>query len=51
MAIKNDANRRAVAKYKKENYDQIQGYARKGGESVNSFIIRAIAEAMEREKR
>ena len=41
MAIKNDANRRAVAKYKKENYDQIllrvakgqkdviQGYARK----------------------
>ena len=50
MAIKNDANRRAVAKYKKENYDQIllrvakgqkdviQGYARKGGESVNSFM-------------
>ena len=62
MAIKSDANRRAVAKYKKENYDQIQLRVPKGrkdeiqahaeahGESTNGFINRAISETMERDK-
>jgi predicted HicB family RNase H-like nuclease len=61
MAIKSDANRRAVAKYKKENYDQIQLRVPKGekdeikahaetqGESLNAFVIRAIAEARKRD--
>lgn len=59
MAIKSDANRRAVAKYKKENYDQIQLRVPKGqrevikahaekhdGGSVNAFINRAITNQM-----
>lgn len=61
MAIKSDANRRAVAKYKKENYDQIQlrvpkgdkdklkDHAEKQGESLNSFLCRAASETMERD--
>lgn len=61
MAIKSDANRRAVAKYKKENYDQIQLRVPKGrkdeiqahaeahGESTNGFINRAITKQMERD--
>lgn len=61
MAIKSDANRRAVAKYKKENYDQIQLRVPKGrkdeiqahaeaqSESTNGFINRAISETMERD--
>lgn len=62
MAIKSDANRRAVAKYKKENYDQIQLRVPKGykdeikshadkhdGGSVNAFINRAITNQMERD--
>lgn len=61
MAIKSDANRRAVAKYKKENYDQIQLRVPKGrkdeiqahaeahGESTNGFINRAITNQMERD--
>ena len=61
MAIKNDANRRAVAKYKKNHYDQIvltvpkgerekiKQYAAGRGESLNGFICRAISEAMERD--
>ena len=59
MPIKSDAQRRAVAKYNTANYDQIQVRVEKGkkdqitshaagqGESVNSFINRAIDEAME----
>lgn len=63
MAIKSDANRRAVAKYKKENYDQIQlrepkgrkdeiqAHAKAQGESTNGFINRAISETMERDRK
>lgn len=63
MAIKSDANRRAVAKYKKENYDQIQlrvpkgckdeikAHAESQGESLNTFINRAISETTERDLR
>lgn len=55
------ANQRAVAKYVKNNYDDIkvrtakgkrqviQEHAERRGESVNSFINRAIDEAMERD--
>lgn len=55
------ANQRAVAKYVKKNYDDIkvrtakgkrqviQEHAEQRGESVNSFINRAIDEAMERD--
>ena len=55
------ANQRAVNKYVKNNYDRInvtmpkgkkdtiQAYAAALGESVNGFINRAIAEAMERD--
>lgn len=61
MAIKSDANRRAVAKYKKENYDQIQlrvpkgdkdrlkDHAEKQGESLNAFLSRAANETIERD--
>lgn len=62
MSIKSDANRRAVAKYKKENYDQIQLRVAKGqkevikahadkhdGGSVNAFINRAIMNQMEQD--
>lgn len=57
------AQQRAVSKYMKENYDEIKVRVDKGqkeiikahsearGESVNGFIGRAIAEAMERDKR
>jgi predicted HicB family RNase H-like nuclease len=63
MPIKSDANRRAVAKYKKENYDQIQLRVAKGqkevikahadkhdGGSVNAFINRAITNQMEQDE-
>lgn len=62
MAIKSDANRRAVAKYKKENYDQIQLRVPKGdkdrlkqhaesqGESLNGFINRAISQTIQQDK-
>ena len=62
MAIKSDANRRAVAKYKKENYDQIQLRVPKGGkdrlkahaetqgESLNGFIKRAISQTIQQDK-
>ncbi len=55
------ANQRAVAKYVKNNYDDIkvrtakgkrqviQEHAERMGESVNSFINRAIDEVMERD--
>ena len=56
------AQQKAVAKYTKANYDEIkvrvpkgnkaiiQAHAESRGESVNSFIKRAIDEAMERDK-
>ncbi len=55
------AQQRAVSKYMKENYDEIKVRVDKGrkteikahadrqGESVNSFINRAIDETMERD--
>ena len=61
MAIKSDAQRRAVAKYNAANYDRIElrvdkgqkaiikDHADKQGESVNSFVNRAIKETMERD--
>lgn len=61
MAIKSDAQRRAVARYNKENYDQIQIRLPKGekselftraqarGESVNSYIRRLIKEDNEKQ--
>ena len=62
MAIKSDAQRRAVAKYNAENYERLEVRVPKGekdlikahadtmGESVNSFVGRAIHEQMERDK-
>lgn len=56
------AQQKAVAKYMKENYDEIKirfpkgekdsikAYAASRGESMNAFIYRAIQETMEREK-
>ena len=61
MAIKSDAQRRAVAKYNAANYDRVELRAEKGtkdsikahaearGETLNGFINRAIAEAIERD--
>ena len=55
------ANQRAVAKYVKNNYDDIkvrtpkgkreiiQQHAKNKGESVNAFINRAIDETIERD--
>lgn len=56
------AQQKAVSKYMKENYDDIKVRVPKGmrdvikshaescGESTNAFIIRAINEAMERDR-
>lgn len=56
------ANQRAVAKYVKNNYDDIkvrtakgkrqliQEHAEKTGESVNAFINRAIEETIQRDR-
>lgn len=61
MAIKSDAQRRAVAKYNAANYDRIEIKVPKGekekisqaaaaaGQSVNAYIGQAINERMERE--
>lgn len=61
MAIRSDAQRKAVAKYNSKNYDQIQLRVPKGekeaiqthaenmGESVNAFIYRAIQETMKKD--
>lgn len=61
MAI-SEAQRRAVAKYNAANYDRIElrtakgkkdeykDHAAKRGETLNGFILRAIDEAMERDK-
>lgn len=58
MAIKSDAQRKAVAKYNAKAYEQIQvrvkagekelitAFAEAHGESLNGFINRAIKEAM-----
>ena len=60
MAV-SKAQQRAVAKYMKENYDNVQvrmpkgkkekikAYAERKGESINGFVNRAIDEAMENE--
>ena len=61
MAIKSDAQRKAVAKYNAANYerielrvdkglkDKIKDHAERHDESLNGFINRAIAETMERD--
>ena len=61
MAIKSDAQRKAVAKYNATNYDKILLTVKKGqrevikahaasmNESVNGFITRAIFETMARD--
>lgn len=55
------SQQKAVSKYMKQNYDEIkirvkkgrkaiiQAYAETNGESMNSFIDRAITETMERD--
>lgn len=60
MPIKYDSQRRAVARYNRENYDiislrvpkgqrdVIKEFAKSRGETVNSFLIRIIKEAMEK---
>lgn len=60
MAIKSDAQRKAVAKYNAAKYEQIQirvnkgakseiqAYAERNGESMNAFINRLIREAIEK---
>ena len=53
------AAQRATAKYKKENYDNVSIMLPKGtkdkiketGESVNSFINKAVAEKFERDEK
>ena len=56
------AQQKAVAKYMKENYDEIKVLVKKGkkdeikaralakGESINAFVNRAIEEALARER-
>lgn len=56
------AQQKAVAKYMKNNYDELKIRTEKGqkeiikthaetlGESMNQFVIRAINETMERDK-
>lgn len=57
-----EAQKRATAKYEKENYDKVLLRMRKGlkdeilsfigeGSSVNGFIIEAITEKLERGKK
>lgn len=55
-----EAQKRATAKYERENYDKIltrfpKGTKEKilqtGAESVNGFIIKAVNEKIEREKK
>lgn len=60
MAIKSEAQKRAVAKYSAKVYDnisirvykgereKISKFAAEHGESLNGFIKRAIKEAMEK---
>lgn len=58
-----DAQRRAIAKWQKEKVEEIKfrvpkgkkaiirDYAEKCGESVNSFLNRAVDETIERDKK
>ncbi|MBR4489506.1 MAG: hypothetical protein IKR49_03215 [Clostridia bacterium] len=60
MAIRSEAQKKAVAKYNAANYDrvelrvekgkkdEIKAFAESRGESLNGFINRAIDEAMQR---
>ena len=62
MAIRSEAQKKAVAKYNSANYEQILVRVAKGekekmtahaeaqGESLNAFINRAIVDTMERDK-
>ena len=62
VAIKSDAQRKAVAKYNAANYERIElrvekgqkavikAHANKQGEAVNVFVNRAIKETMERDR-
>ena len=62
MAPASKAQQKAVAKYMKNNYDEIKvrmpkgkkdiikAHADKKGESINGFVNRAIDETIEREK-
>ena len=61
MAIRSEAQKKAVAKYNAANYDrvelrvekgkkdEIKAFAESQGESLNGFINRAIDEAMQRD--
>lgn len=61
MAIKSEAQKKAVAKYNAANYDtvylrvpkgekdRIKDHADSIGESLNGFILQAIRERMERD--
>ena len=61
MAIRSEAQKKAVAKYNSANYEQILVRVNKGekevfsahaesqGESLNAFINRAINETMDRD--
>ncbi len=61
MAIKSEAQKRAVAKYNAANYDTVYLRVPKGerdtikahadaiGESLNGYILQAVRERMERE--
>lgn len=63
MAIRSEAQKKAVAKYNAKNYDQIQirvikgekeritAHAEMNGESINAFINRAIQNQMERDSK
>ena len=60
MPIKSEAQKKAVAKYNKNNYEQIQirvvkgdkaiiqEYADRNGESVNGYINRLIKDDMQK---
>ena len=62
MSPTSKAQQKAVNKYMKENYDRVnlvmpkgrkdavKAHAEKNGESLNSFINRAIDETMERDE-
>ena len=62
MAIRSDAQKKAVAKYNAKNYEQIllrvkvgvtekiKNHAESHKESVNGFINRAISETIERDQ-
>ena len=63
MAIRSEAQKKAVAKYNAANYDrvelrvekgkkdEIKAFAESRGESLNGFINRAIDETMQRDEK